>query len=140
MSVTTQIIKDSTRETVIKLTNYGVTETAVLKVDASTLIGAIVGPSFHELVVTNISWVVSGSGVAILFWNAAAPQPILNLSGVGSLRYTGGEFIMIRNNATNPSGDITLTTNNWSATTAYTIILTLSKLTNFERGGTDSVG
>jgi hypothetical protein len=140
MSVTAQIIKDSTRETVIKLTNYGITESAVTKVDASTLVGAIEGQSFHEIVITNISWSVSGSGVVTLLWDAGTPQPIVNLSGSGSLRYTGGEFIMIRNNASNPNGDIKLTTNNWGATVAYTIILTLSKLTNFDRGGVDSVG
>lgn len=140
MATTVQIIKDSTRETVVKLTNYGITENGILKVDASTLSGAIAGQSFHEVVITNISWSISGAGVVVLLWDAATPTPIVNLSGSGSLRYTGGEFIMIRNNANNPTGDIILTTNNWGATVAYTIILTLSKITNFERGGVDSVG
>jgi hypothetical protein len=139
MAAAIQIVKDSTRETVVKLTNDGTTESAVTKVDASTLSGADSLASFHELMVTNITWSVANGTVALI-WAGGTPATIAELSGNGALRYTGGEFVLLKNNAGTPTGDVLLTTRNFGATSIYTIIITLAKSTNFNRGGVDSVG
>lgn len=140
MAATIQVIKDSSRETVIKLTNDGSAETGVLKVDASSLSGAVVGESYHELMVTNITWcVLSGYSVKLL-WDGVATADMVVLSASGALRYTGGEYILLKNTATTPNGDIKATTIGAGAAPTYTIVLTLAKGTNFTRGGTDSVG
>jgi hypothetical protein len=138
MAAAIQIVKDSTRETVVKLTNDGTTETGVLKIDASTLVGADTGTSYNELMVTNITWSIA-NGTVSLQWAGNTPAVIAELSGNGAMRYTGGEFVLLKNNATTPTGDIILTTRNWGTTSVYTILITVAKGANFNRGGVDSV-
>lgn len=134
-----QILKDSTRELVVKVTKYaGTVDTNTSIVDASTLIGADALATFNELALTNAQWFIN-VGTIQLIWAGGTPSVFANLVGNGSFRYTGGEFILIKNDAVTPTGDVLLTGKDWAANSAYTIILTFTKLSGFNRGGVDSV-
>jgi len=134
-----QIIKDSSRELVVKVTKYaGTVDTNTSIVDASTLNGADALATFNELALTNAQWYITGGTLQII-WAGATPSVCANLVGNGSFRYTGGEFILIKNDAVTPTGDVLLTGKDWAATSAYTVILTFTKLSGFNRGGVDSV-
>jgi len=133
MAVNIQIIKDSTRETVVKLTNDGDAESSVLKVDASTLAGADALASYHELMITNVTWSILSTYSVIVEWDGDTPANALVLNGNGALRYTGGEYVLIKNTAAAPSGDITVSTAGAGAAPAYTVMLTLAKGVGFNR-------
>jgi len=136
MAATIQILKDTTRETIVKLTNYGTTESAALKVDASTLTGADGTGDYPELSITNAIWNCSNGTVAVI-WDGATDATALVLGGTGTLKNHGSENISIRNNSTTPVGDILVTTQDWGATAAYTIILTLRKHQGFDQKGNE---
>lgn len=136
MAATIQILKDTHRETIVKLTNYGTAESAVLKVDASTLLGADGTGTYPELRIQNAVWACANGSVNIL-WDAGTDLEALMLSGSGSLRPNGSESVSIVNNATSPTGDIRLTTQDWGATSTYTIILFLTKHQGFDHKGSE---
>lgn len=136
MAATVQTLKDSHRETIVKLTNYGTTETNALKVDASALLGADGTGTYPELGIENVTWSCANGTVAII-WDGATDATALVLAGSGSLKPNGSEKISIRNNSTTPIGDILLTTQDWGATSAYTIILHLKKYQGFDHRGSE---
>jgi hypothetical protein len=121
-AVTSQTIIDGSRNAVIKLTNLsdGTGESAVLKVDVSTLSGA---PS--RVKVEKIHYTVSGM-VATLLWDATADVRIIDLAGDGCFDFTG--FGGLPNNAgAGVTGDILLTTTGHAVGDSYSLVLELSK-------------
>ena len=120
--VTTQTVIDGDRNTVVKLTNLsdGTGESAVTKVDVSALNGS---PS--SVKINKIHYAVDGMSVT-LFWDATTDVRIAELSGHGTMDFTG--FGGLPNNAgAGKTGDIVLTTNGASLNDSYTIILELAK-------------
>ena len=121
-AVTSQIIVDGSRNTVVKLTNLsdGTGESAVLKVDVSALTGSPAAVKIEK-----IHYTVSGM-VATLLWDATTDVRIVDLAGDGCFDFTG--FGGLPNNAgAGVTGDILLTTTGATAADSYTIILELSK-------------
>lgn len=121
-AVSSQTIIDSERNVVMKFTNTsdGTGESAVLKVDVSTLAGA---PS--RVKINRIHYSVAGM-VARLLWDADTDVTIVDLQGDGCLdasRFGG----LINNAGTGITGDINLTTVGHTAGDSYTIILEMQK-------------
>lgn len=134
MATQTRILTDSSREVVVLLSNYATTETDVIKIDASALSGAAVGETFHDLTVYDITWSVTGGTVELKF-DASTDSIFAYLSGNGRLKPNGGEKYNITNPAaTGATGDILLSTKDFGASSAYTIIIHAYKGLNFNRG------
>lgn len=121
-AVTSQTIIDGLRNVVMKFTNLsdGTGETAVLKVDVSTLNGA---PSTVKI--NKVHYSVAGM-VATLLWDATTDVRIMDLQGDGwfDAREFGG---LINNAGAGITGDILLTTSGHSLNDSYTIILEMAK-------------
>lgn len=122
-AVTTQTIRDDSKYTIIKLTNLsdGTGESAVLKVDVSTLNGA---PS--TVAIEKIWYSVSGMNVTLL-WDATTDVRIIELgANTGVMCFK--EFSGLPNNAgVGITGDILLTTTGHTSGDSYSIILKLKK-------------
>ena len=121
-AVSSQTLVDGARNVVMKFTNTsdGSGESAVLKVDVSTLSGA---PS--KVRIDRIRYNVTGM-VARLLWDATTDVTIVDLQGDGVLECSG--FGGLYNNAgTGVTGDILLTTVGATSGDSYTIILEMSK-------------
>lgn len=136
MAATIQTLKDTHRETIVKLTNYGTSETNALKVDASALLGADGTGTYPELGIENVSWCCANGTVSII-WDGGTDATALVLAGSGSLKPNGSEKISIRNNSVTPIGDILVSTQDWGATAAYTIILHLKKYQGYDHKGAE---
>lgn len=123
-AVTTQILADGPKTTVIKFTNIsdGTGESAVTKVDVSTLSG-----SPTSVKIMQIWYDMFGMGLNIL-WDATADVPALvlghNNSGHLDFRCFGG---IVNNAGAGVTGDIKFTTVAANGNDTYTIILELSK-------------
>lgn len=127
-AVSSQILLNGERHCVVKVTNLsdGTDETDVVKVDASALgLSETGGYRLEKLVwSTNLA---SGANERITVeWDGATDAVIANLprneSGYMCFKSIGG----LKNNATTPTGDITVTSV-LSANDAYTIIFYLVK-------------
>jgi hypothetical protein len=130
-TVTSQVLRDTIYESVILLTgSSSVAETAVVKVDASTLLGANTGVLLNGLEIENIWWNIGVSGAHIeLLWYATSNTPIIILSETGSLKLTGREPFSIPSNAgAGANGDILFTTSNFQSTDTYSVILHVKKV------------
>lgn len=120
--VTSQTLIDGPRNVVMKFTNTsdGTGESAVLKVDVSTLSGA---PA--RVTVKRVHYSVAGM-VARLLWDATTDVTILDLQGDG--HFDAECFGGLWNNAgTGITGDIMLTTVGHTAGDSYSIILEMVK-------------
>lgn len=124
-AVTSQTLTDGERNVVMKFTNVsdGTGESAVLKVDVSTLNGA---PS--EVRIDKIIAHTSGMAVNIL-WDATTDVTCFvvgqDCAGEFDFRCFGG----LRNNAgAGKTGDILFTTIGHTAGDSYTLILHMTKL------------
>lgn len=121
-AVTSQTLRDGPRNVVMKFTNLsdGTGESAVLKVDVSTLAGA---PS--KVRITRIHYSVTGM-VATLLWDADTDVRCVDLAGYGTfdLEHFGG---IINNGGAGVTGDILLTTTGHTSGDNYTIILEMIK-------------
>jgi len=125
-AVTSQIIFDGDQHTVIKFTDIsdGTGESAVLKVDVSTLRGA---PT--EVTIDRIEYDISGMQIQIL-WDATADVVAWILS-TGQYELDFSEYGGIPNNAgAGKTGDILFTTIGASANDTYAVTLTLRKKGN----------
>ena len=129
-STSIQILNDGPRNVVIKLD--GLLDTSDLSsttvVDPALLSDMnINGVKASKLRINKIVYDVEDLLDVELFWDAPTPVRIWNLVGRGKVdvHRTGG----ISNNATNPTGKITMTTQGWTsgAILSYTIILELVK-------------
>ena len=124
-AVTTQILRDGPRNVVMKFTNIsdGTGESAVTKVDVSTLSGA---PS--EVRIMRVDYSTAGIGLDVL-WGADtdALAMILPQDMSDSLDYSdiGG---LSNNASTGKTGDIKFTTNNSPLNgDRYTVVLHMKK-------------
>lgn len=124
--VTSQVIADTAGlKYIIKMTNIsdGTGETQVTKVDAS---GTNFMTEDGNRVISKIGFSVqtaSPNGAIELLWGGSSGnQTALVLSGLGffDLRPFGAE---IPNNATNPTGDVLLSTRNFSRNDSYTVLI-----------------
>jgi len=121
-AVSSQTLIDGPKNVVIKLTNLsdGSGESAVLKVDVSTLLGA---PS--RVRIKRVHYSVAGM-VATLLWDATTDVRILDLQGDGT--FDCSEFGGLYNNAgAGVTGDILLTTSGAALNESYSIILEMIK-------------
>jgi hypothetical protein len=124
-AVATQILVDGRKNAVLKFTNVsdGTGESAVVKVDVSTLQGA---PS--EVRIDRIEYATAGMSVRIL-WDATADVDAflvpLDQAGCFDFRWCGG---LNNNSGDGKTGDISFTTIGHTAGDVYTIILHCSKL------------
>lgn len=120
--VTSQTLIDGPRNVVMKFTNTsdGTGESAVLKVDVSTLSGA---PA--RVRIKRVHYSVAGM-VARLIWDATTDVTILDLQGDG--HFEAECFGGLYNNAgAGVTGDILLTTVGHTAGDSYSIILEMVK-------------
>lgn len=121
-AVAVQTVIDGAKNTVVKLTNVsdGTGESAVLKVDVSTLLGA---PS--KVAIDKVQYDTAGMAVHLL-WDATTDVSALILNGQGCMDFS--EFGGLINNAgAGVTGDILLTTVGHTAGDTYTVILHLKK-------------
>lgn len=121
-AVSSQTLIDGTKNVVMKLTNLsdGTGESAVLKVDVSTLSGA---PS--RVRIMKVHYSVTGM-VATLLWDATSDVRILDLAGDGWFDFTS--FGGLYNNAgAGVTGDIQLTTTGHTLGDSYSIVLEMIK-------------
>lgn len=143
----TQLIKDSNKSSIIKLTGFfdGTgQETNNSRIAANTLsyamdinnlpLGANTPKPFYGLSVSRV-WVNTNIPSITLYWNGvnSGANTILNLSGAGQYNIDGN-FSAIPNPGTQ-SGDIGITTNGAVANNSYTIILELHKDNNYYSAG-----
>lgn len=129
-STTIQTLVDGPRNTILKLD--GLLDTSdqgsTIIVDPATLSDYnINGVKATKLRINKINFDVEDGLDVELFWDASSPVRIGNFVGRGKVdawRYGG-----IVNNATSPTGKITLQTQGWStgALLSYTIVLELVK-------------
>ena len=129
-STTIQTLVDGPRNTILKLD--GLLDTSdqgsTIIVDPATLSDYnINGVKATKLRINKINFDVEDGLDVELFWDASSPVRIGNYVGRGKVdawRYGG-----IVNNATSPTGKITLQTQGWStgAILSYTIVLELVK-------------
>lgn len=129
-STTNQTLVDGPRNVIIKLD--GLLDTSdlsgVVIVDPATLSDYnINGVKATKLRINKINFDVEDGLDVELFWDAATPVRIGDFVGRGKMeawRYGG-----IINNATSPTGKITMSTQGWTSGTvlSYTIVLELVK-------------
>ena len=129
-STTIQTLVDGPRNTILKFD--GLLDTSdqgsTIIVDPATLSDYnINGVKATKLRINKINFDVEDGLDVELFWDASSPVRIGNFVGRGKVdawRYGG-----IVNNATSPTGKITLQTQGWStgAILSYTIVLELVK-------------
>ena len=129
-STTIQTLVDGPRNTILKLD--GLLDTSdqgsTIIADPATLSDYnINGVKATKLRINKINFDVEDGLDVELFWDASSPVRIGNFVGRGKVdawRYGG-----IVNNATSPTGKITLQTQGWStgAILSYTIVLELVK-------------
>ncbi len=120
--VTSQILVDGSKTTVMKFTNFsaGVGESAVLKVNVSGLTPPAALINIQEI------WYSIHGMVVTLFWGANVNVRIVDLRGDGHMDLS--KFGGLKNNAgTGVTGNILLTTSGHAVGTSYTIILKMSK-------------
>ena len=133
-AVTSQTIVDTEKRVVMKFTNLsdGNGESAVKKVDVSTLTASPSGATCSRVHITQIWYSISGMRID-LEWDASSNVKALILGGGVALEPTVGHldfrsFGGIKNNAGGGiTGDIDLTTLHHTNNDAYTIILELKK-------------
>jgi hypothetical protein len=124
--VTTQVLKQNPSTVVLKLTNVsdGTGEASVLKVDASTFTGHQAGAKFN---INKIAYNITGGSVVLTFDGATDATAVV-LSGDGMLRLDEEMAAPIPDNSVTPTGDILLSTRNFTAASGYTIILNLKRV------------
>lgn len=124
----TQILLDTTKRTVVKVTGTGADQANTTILNANTLNGAISGLGYHELLVRKVVYsVTDGGGYVKLYWQgASANVDMVNITGNGKLEFEP-EAMVLNNNATNPSGNVGLSTTGMTANSAFTVIIDLRK-------------
>ena len=128
-TVASQTIDDGPKYAVIKLTNVsdGTGESAVTKVDVSSLASNANGVACTGATIQKIWWQCTGMKVSILFdatSDVLAIQLGENQSGYHDYTLFGG---LTNNAGSGKTGDIKFTTVNHSSGDTYTIILYLKK-------------
>lgn len=127
-AVTTQILEEGPRNACIKLTNIsdGTGESAVLKVDVSTLSG-INGVAPSEVRIERIIYSVEGMQVEIL-WDADTDVLCWTLTPGAGNHICFDDYPLVNNSGTGKTGDIRFTTLGASSGDTYSILLKLVKI------------
>ena len=122
--VDTIVVRTSPREYVVRLTNVSDStgESAVIKVDISTLVGPgrYIAPTAVSL--QEMQWCIRGFNSVRLFWDHTADDEIAVLSGDGyrSYRELGG---LMDPRSAGGTGDVLLTTDGAAVGNTYDIVL-----------------
>lgn len=127
-AVTSQTVFDGEREVVMKFTNIsdGTGETAVLKVDVSSLSPSFSGKACDGVTLDRIHASINGMSVAVL-WDATADVPAVILAP-GMYTFDHGKRVQLPNNAgSGKTGDVLFTTIGASAGDTYSIVLEMVK-------------
>ena len=127
-AVTSQTIFDGEREVVMKFTNVsdGTGESAVLKVDVSTLTPSFSGKACDGVTLDRIHASINGMSVAVL-WDATTDVPAVILAP-GMYTFDHGKRVQIPNNAgTGKTGDVLFTTIGAASGDTYSIVLEMVK-------------
>ena len=132
-AVTSQTIVDTDKRAIIKLTNLsdGSGESAVAKVDVSSLNSHPDGTACSRVTIDQIWYDVGGMRVA-LEWNASTNVVAVVLGGSAAAGNVQGHmdfrsFGGIKNNASSPDGDLDFTTSGHTNLDHYTVILEMRK-------------
>ena len=147
-TVTSQTLRDTASHWAVKLTNVsdGTGETNVVKVSANSLI-ATDGGGTQRLTINKVFWsVASGTSATMsprvtLKWKGAASNTdIITLTGSGYWDLTTSGQCPLTNNASDPNGDILLSTAGFTANAAYTVILEGKKTAGYSSRETTDDG
>lgn len=131
MAAVTKVLVNGNNKYVIKLMNFdGTAESAVVKVDISTLTGPTLGVTTGKLAVEGIIYDVQGFSAVKLAWDATTDDPFAVLSLAGYLDYRGVGGLQDPQSGGHV-GDIVLTTvaadSAYDGTETYDITLILRK-------------
>lgn len=122
-AVDTQVLFSGGNQYAVRLTGLsdGTGETAVLKVDKSSLIGPL-GAAPSKLRIDEISWDISGWDGVVLDWDGTTDTHamVLSTNGYMDFRPVGG---LVSDNA-DGTGDLLLTTKG-TATANFTYVITI---------------
>ena len=125
-AVTSQTLLDNKTRLIMKFTNIsdGTGESAVTKVTASTF-------SCEELYIERVHFMTHGMGADILF-DATTPVLAMTAPVNATMSYDFSSFGGIKNNAdTGKTGNIKVTTYDFTAGDRYTIILEMRKVGSY---------
>ena len=132
-AVTSQTIIDTEKRVVMKFTNLsdGSGESAVKKVDVSTLTAHPDGTACSNITIDQIWYDIGGMSLAIYFAASTNALALVlggsaaagNVQGHLDFRSFGG----IKNNASSPDGDLDFTTSGHTNLDHYTVILEMRK-------------
>lgn len=127
MAVSSLLIQDGPRNCVMRFTNDGDAEAAVLKVDISTLSG-FNGNLPTSLRIEEIDYSLTGMQVQIL-WDATTDVLAWTLTPDAGNKVDFGEYGGLPNNAgAGVTGDILFTTVGASSGDSYSIVLSMIKV------------
>ena len=126
-SVGSQTIQDGPKRAIMKFTNVsdGTGESAVLKVDVSSLENSSRGLACTGVSIESIHYTTSGMSVDIL-WDATSDVVAWTVSGHGYLDFRS-VGPLVNNGGSGVSGDIDFTTHGHTSGDVYSIILNLGK-------------
>ena len=128
-TVTSQTIQDGERKAVLKFTNIsdGSGESAVTKIDVSSLAANSAGAACTEVAIAKIWWQCVGMGVELLN-DATTDTLIIGLSPDSNGFHDYSPFSGIPNDAgSGKTGDVKFTTIGASNTDTYTVIVEVLK-------------
>ena len=132
-AVTSQTIIDTEKRVVMKFTNLsdGSGESAVKKVDVSTLTAHPDGTACSQVTIDQIWYDIGGMRLAI-YHDASSSVLALVLGGSAAAGNIQGHmdfrsFGGIKNNASSPTGDIDFTTSGHTNLDHYTVVLEMRK-------------
>jgi len=125
-TVDSVVLHNGTRKYVVRLYNSsdGTGESAVKKVDLSTLTGPDGVNAPTKVAIEEVSYDIQGFASVTLLFDHTTDDEALILSGNGymDLRPYGG---LIDPSSAGGTGDVLLTTNSATATSSYSIVLSL---------------
>jgi len=128
-AVTSQTLFDGERVAIMKFTNIsdGTGETAVTKVDVSSLASSGAGKACTGVIVNKITSLCHGMEVR-MFWDATTDVPFflttVNTNFENDFAKIGG---ITNNSGTGKNGNIVFTTSDASAGDTYTVVLEMVK-------------
>jgi hypothetical protein len=127
-AVATQVLVDDTRRAVFKFTNIsdGTGETAVVKIDVSTL-SSYLGDPCTGVSIQRIDAVTVGMGLNLL-WDATADVLIMSFGDDEFVSFDFSRFGGLTNNSgAGKTGDVLFTTVGATAGDKYTVVMEVLK-------------
>ena len=130
-AVTSQTLFDGERVAIMKFTNIsdGTGETAVTKVDVSTLISSGAGRACTGVIITKITSVCHGMEVRLL-WGASTNVPFFMATVNTNYMNDFGPLVasgLTNNSGAGKTGNIVFTTSDASLGDTYTVVLEMVK-------------